>query len=176
MAGGFVTVTFFGGPMATGPLIAGGTGATATFPGSFLFSVTGDTFTADWTLTNLDSGPAARAITGVAIDLTMSKALFDNDSTPSTPVSLAGVAGAASLTGPPILGAAEVNPWTDPANLGDMFRGQTFGFGGGGLAPGATATWHDDTDLIPEPAAGLAPIALAGTLIRRRAARATART
>ena len=77
--------------------------------------------------------------------------LFDNDSLPSTPDSASGVAGAVSLTGPGIAAGGEVNPWTDPANLGDMFTGENLSFTSF-LGLGATMTWHDDTDFVPEPA------------------------
>lgn len=158
MAGGHVTVTFFGGPMATGTITALGTTGTATFPGSFLFTVAGETSVADWTLTNLDAGPAARQITSVSIDLTGSKSLFDNGSLPSTPLSLGGVAGAAFVSGPAIAGSGEVNPWTSASNLGDMFTAENVSWGGfmiPAILPGGTAVWHDDTDriVVPEPAA-----------------------
>jgi hypothetical protein len=157
LAGGKVTVTFFGGPMATGTITASGTTGTATFPGSFLFTVAGETSVADWTLTNLDSGPAARAITAVSIDLTDSISLFDDGSTPSTPVSLTGVAGATYVSGPAIAGSGEVNPWTSASNLGDMFTAESISWGGfmiPAIVPGATAVWHDDTDrIVPEPSA-----------------------
>ena len=158
MAGGHVTVTFFGGPMATGTITAMGTTGTATFPGSFLFTVAGDTSVADWTLTNLDAGAAARQITAVSIDLTGSKSLFDNNSLPSTPLSLTGVAGATYVSGPAIAGSGEVNPWTSASNLGDMFTAENVSWGGfmiPAILPGGMAVWHDDTDriVVPEPAA-----------------------
>jgi hypothetical protein len=158
MAGGHVTVTFFGGPMATGTITAVGTTGTATFPGSFLFTVAGETSAADWTLTNLDAGAAARQITAVSIDLTGSKSLFDNDSLPSTPLSLGGVPGATFVSGPVIAGSGEVVPWTSASNLGDMFTAENVSWGGfliPAILPGGTAVWHDDTDrtTVPEPIA-----------------------
>ncbi|MEX2169494.1 MAG: hypothetical protein WD851_09285 [Pirellulales bacterium] len=168
MAGGKVTVTFFGGPMATGTIMASGTTGTATFPGSFLFTVAGETSVAEWTLTNLDSGPAARSITSVVIDLMGSQSLFDDGSLPSTPLSLGGVAGASYLSGPAIASSGELAPWADPANLGDMFRAESVGWGGfmvPAIVPGGTAKWRDDTDLIPIPEPTSAGLLVAGALV-----------
>jgi hypothetical protein len=61
-----------------------------------------------------------------------------------------------------------VNPWPNAANLGDMFRGQNLSFTTF-LTPGSTMTWHDDTDLIPEPGSlALTGIAALALLVRRR--------
>ena len=167
MAGGFVTCTFFGGPMFTAPIVASGTGCTATSAGDFTFSIApGDTFVNDWTLTNLQVAPTGRAIGAISIDLTGTHALFDNDSLPSTPDSAAGVAGAVSLTGPGIAPGGEVNPWPDAANLGDMFTSENLSFTSF-LGLGTTMTWHDDTDFVPEPAA-LAILAIGFALSHRR--------
>jgi len=152
MVGGFVTVTHFGGAMSTAPIVASGTGCTATSPGDFIFSIpAGDTFAVDWKLENIATGPTARAIGDVRFDLTLSNALFDNDSLPSTPDSFAGVLGGASITGPGFSPGGEANLWPGAGNLGDMYRGQVLGFTSF-LIPGASMTWHDDTDLVPEPA------------------------
>ncbi|CAN5368841.1 hypothetical protein BH09PLA1_BH09PLA1_29080 [soil metagenome] len=170
MAGGFVTCTFFGGPMFTAPIIAVGTGCSATSPGDFVFSIApGDTFVSDWKLTNLQAAPAGRAIGSISIDLTGTRALFDNDSLPSTPDSLDGVAGAVSLTGPGIAPGGEVNPWANGANLGDMFTGEKLSFTAF-LTIGSTMTWHDDTDFVPEPSTLVAAsaIPLIGLARRRR--------
>ena len=151
MAGGFVTCTFFGGPMFTAPILPSGTGCVATSPGDFTFSIApGDTFAMDWTLTNLQTAPTGRSIGAISIELTGTHALFDNDSLPSTPDSFAGVPGGVSLTGPGVPAVGEVNPWTNPANLGDMFTGENLSFTAF-LTIGSTMTWHDDTDFVPEP-------------------------
>ena len=92
--------------------------------------------------------------------------MFDDDSLPSTPDSFDGVAGAVSLTGPGIAPGGEVNPWTDAANLGDMYTGENLSFTAF-LPTGGTMTWHDDTDYIPEPAT-VALIPLIGSLIVQR--------
>ena len=57
MLGGFVTCTFFGGPMFTAPIVPfGSNGCMATSPGDFIFTIApGDTFVQDWTLTNLQA-------------------------------------------------------------------------------------------------------------------------
>ena len=160
MAGGFVTVTFFGGPMDTAPIVAMGTAGVATSPGSFSFSVTGDTNTATWSLTNFGGiGSAPRSITSVVIDLTTSNSLFDDDSAPSTPDSLSGVKDVVYVSGPPIAGSGEITLWLNALNTGDLYRAEFVSWGGfmiPALTPGATAEWMDDTDkIVPEPSSAL---------------------
>ena len=157
LAGGFVTVTFFGGPMATGTFAGPGT---ATFFSTFTLTVTPgtDTTLADWTLRNDDAGPLARSIVSVTFDLTLSSSLFDNDSLPSTPGSGPGRSVALFVAGAPIASTTFVNPWPDPLNTGDLFRGATVAFGGGGIAPGAVATFRLDTDTTAVPEPSLTPL------------------
>ncbi len=158
LAGGFVTVTYFGGPMETEIILAGpgNTGMTDPVSAGFAFSVSGDTFLNEWTLENFGGiGSSPRAIVGVVFDLTGSISLFDNDSAPSSPGSDVGRAGATFVAGPPIGASAEFSPWLDPVNTGDMFLAESIGWGGGGIAAGAMARWMDDTDatVIPLPSA-----------------------
>jgi hypothetical protein len=159
LAGAVVTVTRFGGAMNTATFIAAGTGASATAVGSASFTLTvspGDTSGATWTLTNTDPTPIGlNNITAVTIDLSLSGlSLFDSGSSPSTPVSGPGIPGAIYVAGVAISGAAEFAPWTDPSNLGDMYKAVTITFGPGFIGPGASSSWMDDTDVIgvPEPA------------------------
>lgn len=130
---------------------------------NFTFSVVGDTSLAIWELKNTTApaaDPLAAYITKVELDIRPSRggilpSLFDNDSTPSTSASGAGVLGiivdAASTAQAPA-SVDESLPWTDPANKGDMFGLTTIDWTGGkGIAPGQVFKWHDDTDLVVEP-------------------------
>ena len=162
LAGGVVTVTRFGGALSSATFVAAGTGASAIAVGSSGFALTvspGDTAIATWTLTNTDPSLIfLNNITAVTIDLTLSGiSLFDSGSAPSTPDSGPGVPGVIYVAGVPISGAAELLPWADAANLGDMFRAVSITFGGV-VGPGAASSWLDDTDVtvaIPEPATPL---------------------
>jgi len=172
LAGATVTVTFTnGGPMTTATIIdnGGGQGFASSADGSFTFSVTGNTFTNSWTLTNNTSG---NAITSVVFDLSGSifHALFDTTSHsavcgPEGPTyncgtwaSDTGEPGALWVSGPTILASsAEFSLWPGVpalANAGDMFLAEQINFGGSGLTTTAPAVWYDDTDLyvVPEPA------------------------
>ena len=160
LIGGTVSVTRFGGGGSSGAtFVAGPLGSViASSPGSAGFDLTvtaGDTFGATWTLTNTDASLIfLNRIVAVSIDLTVSagRALFDNDSLPSSPGSLTGVLGVTYLSGVTIASATEVNPWTDPVNTGDMFTATNITFGGGFTAL-ASSSWSDDTDsTVPEPA------------------------
>ena len=100
LIGGTVSVTRFGGVMSSATFVAGVAGAViASSPGSAGFDLTvsaGDTFGATWTLTNTDASAIIfNRITALSIDLTLSagRALFDNDSLPSSPGSFGGVLG-----------------------------------------------------------------------------------
>jgi hypothetical protein len=179
LAGGVVTVTRFGGPLSSATFVAAGTGASATALGSAGFSLTvspGDTGLATWTLTNTDPTIIfLNNITAVTIDLTLSGiSLFDSGSAPSTPDSGPGIPGVIYLAGVPISGTTDLLPWSDPANLGDMFRAVSITFGSV-IGPGASSSWMDDTDVITAvPDAGgtlpLLGLAFAGLAwFRRRA-------
>lgn len=178
LAGGLLSVHFSfipvgGGPLETGTVTATIVGDPLTHTGSFTdptfpfaFSVSGETFSALWTLTNTTApgvDPFVEYISKIEIDLRPSRggidpSLFDNDSLPSTPFSGAGVLGVVpdvSSTGPAPTSAVESLPWTDASNLGDMYGMETLtwtGLGPAMIAPGQSFVWHDDTDLVvPEP-------------------------
>lgn len=173
MAGGMVEVTFYGGGSASATIVASGDDGIASFPGLFSFSVAGETSLAVWTLTNLDP----RDIMSFTIYLdpvgpSSSMSLFDDGTVPSTPESLGGVAGAVWVGGPAISSSGESGSWADASNLGDMFTAETITWGGfmvPGIGTGATATWNDDTDVIPEPATiGLLSLGALSLLRRKR--------
>ena len=151
MAGGMIVIGFSDGTVIVKPIIAmPGRAGGAEQVALFSFDVTGETFGAKWILIN--RSPNA-SIVGVIIDLRGSISLFDNDKDPSTPDSQAGVLGVSRLVGsPPESGAMEMFLWPNPANLGDMWQGEQITWNAGVFGPGATYTWHDDTDITPEPA------------------------
>jgi hypothetical protein len=159
LAGGTVTVFFQFSPPSTATIV--GNAATengsavgfALVPGpalvpAFSFNVTGDTFDATWSLTNLMADDFIRTIN---FDLSGSVSLFDNDGTPSTPDSSVGVQGVVPLAGPVPNFAVELAPWPDIQNLGDMFLEERIVFQIDPFGPGQVFEWHDDTDVIPEP-------------------------
>ena len=118
MAGGRVSVTYSTGAVRVAPIVAGG-GATgvATDPGFFDFSVAGDTFLADWRLTNTSNSD----IILVEIDLSSTTSpgsmadpgphtpgiLFDDGTLPDTASGFAGRAGAVQVNvGSPLFSTA----------------------------------------------------------------------
>ena len=131
---------------------------------NFEFVVTGDTITADWRLINLTT-PSPDPLTNyyiskIEIDIRPSRggielSLFDDDSTPSTPYSGPGQSGISynlASTAPMHSSAFESLPWSDPANLGDMYGKETIVWGSAGMVgPGQVFLWNDDTDVVPEP-------------------------
>ena len=155
LAGGTVTVTRIDSSTSTAPFFAVGTGASAIGSGFQLDVTAGDTSLATWTLTNTNpSFQPFNVITAVTIDLSTSVlSLFDNGSLPSTFDSGTGVAGVTYSAGALIASSAEINPWVDASNLGDLYTGTSITFTTG-LGIGGTSSWTDDTDLIPEPATG----------------------
>jgi hypothetical protein len=167
LAGGTITVTFADGTVITQVIMAmpGSTG-NAGQAGLYSFNVMGETFTANWTLINLNPN---HAITMVAFNLSGSPSLFDDNSTPSTPDSSVGRAGVVRLAGPIEAAAMEFDLWPNPQNLGDLFLGERITWNAGVFAPGMTFTWRDDTDVIPEPATMLLlGTGLAGFVIKTR--------
>ena len=174
LAGGRILVTFAQQGLKAAPIFAGGPGqGTASLPGLFTFSVTGDTFLADWQLTN---NTTFDTIQVVEFDLSGTSSqpepngpifspgvLFDNNSTPSTPDSFAGRLGAVqtNVSPPTIINSFEVTPWTDSMNEGDEFVGEVIEYREFG--PLMTSIWRDDTDIVgistdnelPEPTSAL---------------------
>ena len=185
MAGGTLYVTFSTAGVLSAPIVAGGPGQGMTVANAafFTFSVTGDTFTHVWTLTNNTAvGAGGDTITSILFDLAGSISLFDNSpdsadtSTWGTPDSEKGRPGAVmcpTCSGPLWTAAAELVPWSNPINTGDMFVQERVTWGNNNFTAGQTVTWADDTDIwvIPEPAtlllAGSALLAV-GFLRRRR--------
>lgn len=167
LAGGRITVFFSDGTVIIKPLVAmpnqaGG----AQQAGLFTFIVTGETFGADWTLTNDNPN---FFITQVEFDLRGSISLFDNDTDPSTPDSQEGVAGVSRTAGPAERVSAEVFAWPSPDNRGDMFQGERIVWNPNVFTSNMTFKWHDDTDVVPEPATLLLlSTGLAGVAIKAR--------
>lgn len=178
MAGGRLHVFFQNAGQVVAPIVAGAPGqGMASVPNLFQFSVTGDTFLADWTLTNQTTSDF---ISGVLFNLEGSQALFDDGTVPSTLHGGLGRAGAVqSNVGSPTIGVSgEVVPWADPMNLGDEFLQEEI-FYAGDFGPGLTSIWRDDTDIIgvmtppelPEPASHvmlLGAVMACGMIARRK--------
>jgi hypothetical protein len=146
----------------------------ATLPGFFSFSVTGDTFLADWQLTNLTTFDT---ILRVLIDLSNTTSpgspeapgphipgiLFDNNAAPSTPNGFAGRQGAVQVNvgAPFIVNSIEAALWGDAMNLGDEFLQEEISYQNFG--PLLTSVWRDDTDIVgvnsgpetPEPSSAV---------------------
>lgn len=181
--GATITITFQNAGAQTPVVIAGvGTSASASVTDLFSFSITGGTFTADWTLTNDLTGDF---ITQAVFDLTNSVSLFDTsgvagvDGVNSTLNSEIGDRGVVPQGGPTPLVVSPTQTesvlWPDVDNLGDMWLVQTLNWGENDFGFTETATWLDDTDTtVPEPATmflmggGLLAI---GLLRRHRASR-----
>ncbi|MBX7168566.1 MAG: PEP-CTERM sorting domain-containing protein [Pirellulales bacterium] len=202
LAGGLVTVhfssIFSGTPLEIGSVTMTLIGTPLTHTAStpyhpnFGFIVSGETSSAIWEIDNFSpvvDDPLAVYISKVEIDLRPSRggvqpSLFDDGSTPSTPLSGTGVAGVIPIiisTGAAPSSAVESLPWTDPSNLGDMYGKLTLTWSGTDmLAPEKNFKWFDDTDLVPEPSsfallgAGLAGFAFAARRCRQRAAHSAA--
>jgi hypothetical protein len=159
LAGGRILVTFAQTGVQAAPIVVGGPGeGTANVPNAFTFSVTGDTFLADWTLRN---DTTFDTILLVEFDLTgtMSQpdpngpvfspgVLFDDNTLPSTPNSFAGRQGAVQVNvgAPLIINSFEHVPWVDAMNLGDEWVHETIEYLGFG--PLLTSVWRDDTDIV----------------------------
>jgi hypothetical protein len=189
MVGTRVDVFFAQSGLRSALVAAGAPGqGVAGVPGFFDFSVSGDTFLANWQLTNTttfdnilrvlfdtsgttspgspaDPGPHTPGI------------LFDDNSVPSTLNGYAGRQGAVQVNvgAPLIINSFEAIPWTNASNLGDEFTQEEITYEG--FRPGLTSLWRDDTDIVgadtgretPEPTtAMLLAIAGCGLLLRKR--------
>jgi len=163
----------------------------ASFPGFFDFSVAGDTFVANWQLTNTTTFDT---ILRVLIDLSNTTSpgsdeapgphipgiLFDDNSLPSTLNGFAGRQGAVPVNAgaPFIVNSIEAALWIDPDNLGDEFLQEEITYQNFG--PLLTSVWRDDTDIVgvnsgpetPEPASvvllAIGGCALLLRIIRKR--------
>jgi len=185
LAGGRLTISWMpgpGGPILTtsAPIFAAGPAHGRAilpdpfgnpFPGA-VFDMIGDTNVGDWRLANLADATIVSAI----FDLNGSISLFDDDSNPSTPGSLAGLNDVLFnpilSTAPPELSANEFHPWLQAKNTGDLFHQEAI------LWPlptlqdpfftfGLVYYWFDDTDVIPAPS-GFVILGLGGALAARR--------
>jgi hypothetical protein len=146
LAGGTITVFFAQQGPQVAPILAGGIGTgLASLPALFDFSVTGDTFLADWKLTNLTTFDI---INRVEFDLSTSISLFDDGTSPDTDFGYAGRAGAVQVNAgaPFIIASGEGNLWPDLDNEGDEYLAEFIGYSNFG--PGMTSLWRDDTDII----------------------------
>ncbi len=185
LAGAIIKIDWVAGPGAPGGVVStmgvvgvGGPGKGVAIimdpfglpsPGA-AFSVDGDTIGVAWSLTNTTDSH----IVGMSIDLRPSRSLFDNGTAPSSMGSSSGTLGAPMLggsTAPMPTMAFEVDPWSDPMNLGDMFWGELFTWtppaAGPGFGPGMVFVWADDTDVVPAPSA-LALLGLGAIAAGRR--------
>ncbi len=183
LAGGTLTIKWLtpaGFVFTSAGIVVGGAAeGMATVPapggaGSAGFSVDGDTFIADWSLTN-SSTNSQFFICGALFDLTGTFSLFDDDfggAAAGTPVGLEGVGGVvylAASTAPMQVIAFESDPWLGGflPNVGDMYWKEGIEWAGPVFASGETYLWHDDTDLVPAPGP-LALIGLAAAVAGRR--------
>jgi hypothetical protein len=173
MAGGLLTVLFaISGPVGAPIVAAAGNTGSATAPGMYAFSVSGDTFANPWSLINLSTFDT---ILSANFNLHGSISVFDTtDPNPGTINSASGRSGAVQIGPPPptITGSAEWDPWLNPTNLGDIYWQEEINWGLGDFGPGLTSQWDDDTDyIVPEPATFVllgAAVAMAGLWRRRR--------
>ena len=189
LAGGRILVTFVGQGVKSTTIVMGGPGqGTASLAGLFTFSVTGDTFLANWSLINNSSFDS---IDTVEFDLsgTISEdpngnihtpgVLFDDGTSPSTPDGFAGLKGAVQINvgSPMIFNSFEKTLWADDMNEGDEFVGEVIEYEDFG--PLMISFWRDDTDIVgvetqmevPEPSSAMLMMvatAAAGCLNRRR--------
>jgi hypothetical protein len=162
MVGAEIDVFFQISGLRTAVVTAGLPGqGVASFPGFFDFSVTGDTFLADWQLTN---STTFDTILRVLIDLSNTTSpgspeapgphtpgiLFDDNSAPSTLNGYAGRQGAQQVNvgAPFIVNSLEAALWPDAMNLGDEYLQEEITYQGFG--PLLTSIWRDDTDIVGE--------------------------
>ena len=170
-----ISVSFQQSGIQAATVVAGAPGeGVASVPGFFDFSVAGDTFLADWKLTNTTTFDF---IDLVLIDLSATSSpgspaapgphvpgiLFDDNSIPSTMDSFAGRKGAVQVNAgaPFIIMSGEVVAWGDVMNAGDEFIQEEIFYEAFG--PGMTSVWRDDTDIVgvnsgpevPEPTSAM---------------------
>ena len=188
MAGATIDVFFQNSGLKSAVVTPGVPGqGVASVPGFFDFSVTGDTFLADWQLTNMTTFDT---ILRVLIDTSNTTSpgspqapgphtpgiLFDDNSVPSTLNGYAGRLGAVQVNvgAPFIVNSIEASAWLDPMNLGDEFLQEEISYQGFG--PLLTSLWRDDTDIVgidtgpetPEPASVVLFAFAMGALLLRR--------
>lgn len=161
LAGGTISVQFTNLGLVTVPIVVGGpdTGI-AGVPNQFVFSVSGDTYVANWRLSNLTTFDT---IETVRFNLATSASLFDDGSLPDTDFGFAGRQGAVQVNAgaPFIIFSNELILWPDPMNQGDEYLVEIIQYRGFG--PQQTSVWSDDTDIIgvqtppevPEPTSAL---------------------
>jgi len=121
-----------------------------TFEWSFEFSLTGETSSSSWTLTN--SSPDPRVfIQSVIFYQGYSGILFDEGSAPSTPGSGPGISPAIRISGPEITTTSFQYPWDDPLNTGDMYTSVLVGWvelpNYQVFPPGSSAEFTLDSDI-----------------------------
>jgi hypothetical protein len=156
----------------------------ASFPGFFDFSVSGDTFLAEWRLTNtttfdnilqvlFDTSGTTSPGSPAAPGPHTPGILFDDNSVPSTLNGYAGRQGAVQVNvgAPFIINSFEAIPWANAMNLGDEYTQEEITYEA--FRPGLTSVWRDDTDIVgidtgretPEPtSAVLLAIAVCGLM------------
>ncbi len=160
MVGAEIDVFFLNSGLQSAVVTAGLPGqGIASVPGFFDFSVTGDTFLADWQLTNTTTFDT---ILRVLIDLSNTTSpgspeapgphtpgiLFDDNSAPSTLNGFAGRQGAVQVNvgAPFIVNSFEAILWPDAMNLGDEYLQEEISYQNFG--PQLTSLWRDDTDIV----------------------------
>ena len=159
LAGARIIVTFTGIGVRTASVVAGGAGiGVATDAGFFDFSVSGDTFFNNWSLTNASN----TFIETVEIDLSATTSpgspaapgphtpgvLFDDGTPLDTLNGFAGRAGAVQVNAgaPFITGSFEHTLWVDGMNAGDEYLFEVIRYED--FRSGLTSVWRDDTDIV----------------------------